>query len=177
MTEHKPWKLPQTRMYLKTAEWGFGQIVTHKLSGAAFRFHLIGTLAALRAVQHALRAHDRKLSPQHSAVISEWWAAHRNFTKFPELRFIKESRDLILKAGAFKAYAIDTESGIGEGSNRTVTRTDYELVYYVGGKRRDLAERIRAALDWCDAELSKLEAKLPDIKPQRKSPAETRTRV
>ena len=69
--------------------------MTHKLSGAAFRFHLIGTLAALRAVQHALRAHDRKLSPQHN---------------------------------------------------------------------------VRAALDWCDAELSKLEARLPDIEPPKKKP-------
>jgi hypothetical protein len=60
-----------------------------------FLFFTVGILAALRAVQHALLNHDSTLSTEQKS------------TPFngPEITFIKNSRDLILKAGAFPAYA------------------------------------------------------------------------
>jgi hypothetical protein len=55
-----------------------------------------------------------------------------------------------------------------------VTRMDYDLAYYDlayydrDGVRHDLAKEIRATLQWCEAELNKLEAALPDIdRPER----------
>ena len=48
----EPRKLPQARMYLKSAQWGFDELLAKKLSDYAFRFYLIGILASLRAVQH-----------------------------------------------------------------------------------------------------------------------------
>jgi hypothetical protein len=58
-----PRKLPQARMYLKSARWGFDRLLEKMPSGYEYRFYMIGILAALRAVQHSLYAHDRKLSP------------------------------------------------------------------------------------------------------------------
>ena len=51
-------KLPQARMYLQAAQWGFDELLTKQLSEHAFRFYLIGILAGLGAVQHALMNHD-----------------------------------------------------------------------------------------------------------------------
>ena len=42
----------------------------------------------------------------------------------PEIMFIKRSRDLILKEGAFEAYATRTESGIGEASTSKLRQRD-----------------------------------------------------
>ena len=152
-------KLPQARMYLQAAQWGFDELLTKQLSEHAFRFHLIGILASLRAVQHALMNHDSTLSDEHKRVVNDWLQATPLST--PELDFIRKSRDLILKRGSFESYAIVTESSTGEGPNIEITGTSYELAYYEAGKRRDLAKEIRRAVDWCDRELTAIEAKLP----------------
>jgi hypothetical protein len=55
-------------MYLKSAQWGFDELLTKKLSGYAFRFYSIGILASLRAVQHALMNHDSTLSDEHGCM-------------------------------------------------------------------------------------------------------------
>ena len=81
----------------------------------------------------------------------------------PEITFIKRSRDLILKEGAFEAYATRTQSGIGEGSNYQITAEGYDTAYYVNGQRRDLIEDMRAAVAWCDKELKGIEAQVPKI--------------
>jgi hypothetical protein len=79
-----------------------------------------------------------------------------------ELHFIRTARDRILKRGSFKSYAIFTESSTGEKPNLEITKTSYELKYYdEAGKRHDLEEEIRRAIDWCDRELTAIEAKLP----------------
>jgi hypothetical protein len=49
-------KLPQARMYLKSARWGFDRLQEQMPSGYEYRFYMIGILAALRAVQHSLYA-------------------------------------------------------------------------------------------------------------------------
>jgi hypothetical protein len=77
--------------------------------------------------------------------------------------FIKESRDRILKGGAFVAYATRSESGIGEGENYEITSEDYEAVYYVDGKRRDLIADMWAAADWCESQLADLDNEVPGI--------------
>ena len=79
-----------------------------------------------------------------------------------ELHFIQTSRNLLLKRGAFPAFAINSEASIGEGSNLTITGTSYELAYYdEADERQDLEEAIRGAIRWCDRELTAIEAKLP----------------
>jgi hypothetical protein len=153
-------KLPQARMYFEAAQWGFDELLTKKLQGRAFQLYLIGILASLRAVQHSLRDHDSKLSDEHKRVVDEWWKATPLST--PELDFIRTSRDLLLKRGTFNSYAIVSESSIGEGPNREITSTGYELAYYdEAGKRHDLEEAIRGAINWCDRELTAIEKKLP----------------
>src|SRR5262245_39789107 len=124
-------KLPQARMYLKSAQWGFEQLIARQLSGYAFRFHLIGILASLRAVQHSLKQHDAKLSGHHKRVIDEWWKRTAPQT-VPELKFIKTARDLILKEGAFRAYASKSEPGISvpPERERLPDERDYDLAYY-----------------------------------------------
>jgi hypothetical protein len=106
MTERK---LPQARLYLKSAQWGIGQLVDGRLGGYPFRFHIIGILASLRAVQHALFNADATISTEHRKVIDEWWNDPR-VKNSRELSFIKTARDLILKEGAFDASATATES-------------------------------------------------------------------
>jgi hypothetical protein len=73
----------------------------HQRSGDAFCFHIIGILASLRAVQHALRNHDAKISQEHKRVIDEWWNDQR-VKSSADLTFIKTARDLILKGGLFR---------------------------------------------------------------------------
>jgi hypothetical protein len=120
---------------------------------------MIGILASLRAVQHALLNHDKYISPAHGQVIDAW---RKSTTRDgPELSFIASARNLILKEGAFDAYATRTESSIGEGCNYTVTAEDYDLVYYDGLERRDLLADLRGAVAWCERELADIEAKLP----------------
>ena len=153
-------KLPQARMYLQAAQWGFDELLTKQLSEHAFRFYLIGILASLRAVQHALMNHDSTLSDEHMRVVKDWLQATPLST--PELDFIRKSRDLILKRGSFESYAIVTESSTGEEPNIEITGTSYELAYYdEAGERHDLEKEIRRAVDWCDRELTSIEAKLP----------------
>jgi hypothetical protein len=153
-------KLPQARMYLQSAQWGFNELLTKQLSGHAFRFYLIGILASLRAVQHALMNHDNTLSDEHKRVVEDWCQATPLST--PELDFIRTSRDLILKRGSFRGYAIFTESSTGEELNKEITGTSYELAYYdEASERHDLEKEIRRAVDWCDRELTAIEAKLP----------------
>jgi hypothetical protein len=154
-------KLPQARMYYKIAAYGVEHMVSERLEDNAFRLHLVGILASLRAVQHALRSHDAKRSESHKRVIEAWW--HTTPVDTPELKFIILSRNLILKEGSFPAFATSSESSIGEGSNLTRTGYDYDLAYYdETGERHDLLAALRKALVWCDRELGAIEAKLPE---------------
>ena len=160
----EPRELPklQARTYLKAALWGFDELLTKRLQGRAFHLYLIGILASLRAVQHSLKSHDSTLSDEHKRVVDEWWKATPLST--PELDFIRTSRDLLLKRGTFNGYAIVSESSIGEGPNREITSTGYELAYYdEAGTRHDLEEAIRGAINWCDRELTAIEEKLPPV--------------
>jgi hypothetical protein len=148
-------------MYLRAAQWGFDELLAKQLSDTAFVFYLIGILASLRAVQHALMNHDSTLSDKHKRVVNEWCQATPLST--PGLHFIRTSRDLILKRGSFKGYAINTESSTGEEPNVEITGTGYELAYYdEAGERHDLEKEIRRAVDWCDQKLTAIEAKLLD---------------
>src|SRR5439155_27146048 len=106
-------KLPQARMYWRSAQWGFEALLQEKLSGYGYRFYVIGILSALRAVQHSLNAHDRNLSPKHREVISAWWEKTADDADIPDLRFIRTARNQVLKAGAFNSYAGQPETGIG----------------------------------------------------------------
>ena len=154
-------KLPQARMYFEAAQWGFDELLAKKLQGKPFRFYLIGILASLRAVQHALENYESKLSDDHKRVIDEWWQDTK-LLKPPQLDFIQKARNRILKRGAFEGYAIVSESSTGEGSNREITGTGYELAYYdEANKRHDLEKEIRDAIKWCDRELTAIEEKLP----------------
>jgi hypothetical protein len=153
-------KLLQARFYLRLARWGVDQLVDGRLMGEPLGFHIIGILASLRAVQHALRNHDAKLSLEHKRVIDEWWNDQR-VMESADWKFIKTARDLILKEGLFKAYATLTESGIGEGKNYTVTRVDYDLSYWMNRERYPLQSAIENAINWCERELAKIEARLP----------------
>ena len=147
-------------MYLQSAKWGFDELLTKQLSGDAFCFYLLGILASLRAVQHALMNSDCTLSDEHKRAVKDWCQATPLTT--PELHFIRTSRDLLLKRGSFEGYAIVTESSTGEEPNREITGTSYELAYYDEARERhDLKEEIRRAVDWCDRELTAIEAKLP----------------
>ena len=148
---------------MRAAQWAFDELLAKRLTDTAFVFYLIGILASLRAVQHALKAADSTLSEDHKRVIEEWWRATPLLsTPTSELHFIQTSRNLILKAGAFPAFAIYTESSTGEEPNIEITGTSYELAYYdKAGKRQDLEKAIRRAVDWCDRELTAIEAKLP----------------
>ena len=75
--------------------------------------------------------------------------------------FIKNARDLILKAGSFDSYASYSESATGEGDDLQITGTDYDLAYYdEAGERHDLKEAIESALNWCDRELTQIESQI-----------------
>jgi uncharacterized membrane protein (DUF106 family) len=81
-------KLPQARMYFEAAQWGFEELLAKKLQRKPFRFYLIGILASLRAVQHALMNYESKLSDDHKRVIDEWWRV-TSLSKPPQLDFIR----------------------------------------------------------------------------------------
>jgi hypothetical protein len=132
------------------------------LVGKAAIFHIIGVIAILRAVPHALMNHDRALSSQHEVVISHWMRATSAWRDIPALAFLKRARDLVLKGADFEGYAIHSESGIGEDQNRRITDEVYELSYYLDGERRDLEADIQSAIKWLDAELTGIESQLPD---------------
>jgi hypothetical protein len=154
-------KLPQSSYYLRAAKYGIDALLKERPMDEGFLFYAVGILASLRAVQHALLNHDRTLSPEHERVIGVW----KNSTPLdgPEIAFIKNSRDLILKGGAFEAYATYSFGGTGEGDNFQITHDSYDTAYYVDGDRRSLIEDMRAAAAWCERELSIIEAQVPAI--------------
>jgi hypothetical protein len=80
-----------------------------------------------------------------------------------EISFIKKSRDLILKAGAFPAGAgFRLAEFDSDGTMRRVPRR-WEAYYFVDGKSRDLIADMRGAADWCEAQLSTIERDVPVI--------------
>jgi hypothetical protein len=154
-------KLPQSRYYLMAAQYGIKELLSRRPMSEGFLFFSVGILASLRAVQHALLNHDSTLSDQHKAVIEAW--KERTPMDGAEITFIKTSRDLILKAGSFRAYATRSHGGIGEGANYQITQEGYDTAYYIGDQRRDLIDDMRAAVAWCDGELTSIEAQVPAI--------------
>jgi hypothetical protein len=54
---------------------------------------------ALRRNGRFAYAHDRNLSSTHKKIIETWWKKTSNRELYPYLGFIKNARDLILKAG------------------------------------------------------------------------------
>jgi hypothetical protein len=112
---------------------GFAELIDRKYSGYAFRFFLIEILTSLRAVQHALRKHDRSTSLLHGKVIDEWWNDPKTIAS-AEWSFIKTSRDRILKIG-FQADATHIPSAIGKGPTYKVTGESYELAYNTNGEK------------------------------------------
>ena len=137
-------------MYLKAAQWGIDALLKEKPHGYQFRFYIIGVLASLRAVQHALLNHDATLSSVHRKVIDEW-RNDPHIKTSRELAFIKMARDLILKEGNFSAWAASSE-----------TEGDYDLSYWIGEERYDLLADLRSAETWCERELTSIAAKLPE---------------
>jgi hypothetical protein len=110
-------------------------------------------------------SHDRNLSPEHELVIAKWKEKTSDFKLIPDLLFIKTARDQILKEGSFDGYAGHTESADGEGTNLVVTRTDYDLFYYLDkdDERHDLKAAIQSALKWCEEELAGMEAEISQM--------------
>ena len=124
-------------------------------------FLVAGILACLRAVQHSLLNHDHKLSREHKAAIDEW--KKRTPMNGKEISFIKNSRDLILKAGAFPGgTGFRLAEFDPEGRMRPVQKR-WEAYYFVDDKPRDLIGDMRSAADWCEAQLSAIEAHVPAI--------------
>jgi hypothetical protein len=120
-------------------------------------FLVAGILACLRAVQHSLLNHDRRLSPEHKAAIDEWKK------RTPIDSFIKNSRDLILKEGTFRGGAgFRLAEFDPDGTMRRVPKR-WEAYYLVDGKPRDLIADMRAAADRCEAQLSAIEPHVPII--------------
>jgi hypothetical protein len=159
--ERSPTKLPQARLYLRASKWGFDQMVEHCHQGAAYVFHIIGTLTLLRSVPLALYSHDRKISATHEAVITEWWSRMKPATS-SELHFLKRVRDVALHDGALNTVAVSSSAMIGGGPESEVWSRDYEVEFVDGDERHDLLAKLREIFDWVDAQLSEIEAKLPD---------------
>lgn len=154
-------KLPQSRYYLRAANYGIESLTSLKPMSEALLFFTVGILASLRTVQHSLFNHDSTLSPRHKEVIEEW--KRSTSMDGPEITFIKTSRDFILKGGAFEAYAGIRQGGTFEAEHFEASRESYEIGYYVGERRRDLMADMRSAAEWCDRELTAIEAKIPGI--------------
>jgi len=116
-------------------------------------FFVAGILAWLRAIQHSLLNHDRRLSPEHKAAIDEWEK------RTPIDSFIKNSRDLgAFPGGAgFRLAEFDPD-----GTMRCIPKR-WEAYYLVDGKHRDLIADMRAAADRCEAQLSTIEPHVPII--------------
>ena len=124
-------------------------------------FLVAGILACLRAVQHALKHHDRELSLEHQAAIDAWFK--RTPMDGKEISFIKKSRDLILKEAAFPGGAgFRLAEFEPNGTMKRVPRR-WEAFYFVAGKHRDLIADMRAAADWCETQLSTIELHVPII--------------
>ncbi len=126
-----------------------------------FLFLVAGILACLRAVQHTLVNHDGKLSKKHKAIIDEWWESTRRMDG-EEIKFIRRSRDFILKEGVFQGSAGFRREYVQDG---TIWRASegWAACYFVDGQHRDLIADMRAAADWCEIQLSTLEPHLPVI--------------
>jgi hypothetical protein len=161
-------KLPQSRHYLRAARYGLEEIAKRQPMDAGFMFFVVGILASLRAVQHALLNADSTLSPTHKAVIEQW--KRDTPMNGPEISFIKSSRDLLLKAGAFEAYAGFRQGFYDDAGRFARTPPLYEIGYYVDGKRRDLLDDMRNAAEWCEEQLSSIEQKVRHI-PRAGDPA------
>jgi hypothetical protein len=147
--------------YLRAARWRIDEIVRRKPTDAGFMFHIVGILASLRAVQHSLINADSKLSPTHKVVITDW--LRNTPMSGTEISFIKSSRDLLLKGGAFEAYAGHRQGFFDDAMKFVRTEPVYEVGYYTDGKRRDLIADMRGAADWCDRQLTEIEMKVPHI--------------
>jgi hypothetical protein len=161
LAERPRTKLPQARHYLRAARWGFDQMVKRRHIGSAFVFHNVGILTMLRSVPFALYHRDRTLSPAHEAVIGEWWALTQPTTT-PFLFFLKRARDIALHEGALNSIAVKSEGRTGEGRNAIVHSRDYAVDLIDGDERHDLLAKLREIFDWFEAQLSRIEAQLPD---------------
>jgi hypothetical protein len=147
-------KLPYTRKYLRAARFGLDALFDQKPIGPDHLFYVIGLLATLRACQHVLINRDRKLSPRHEEVIG-LWRTKDHLKQVPELRFIAEARNTLLKDGSFPSHATRSEA------SWETDVVDYEMAHYLGGERRDFETDVRAAFDWFERQLAEIEAKLP----------------
>jgi hypothetical protein len=160
MTERNR-RLPQSTNYLRAARAGIQMLEEQKPMDDRLLFLVLGILASLRAVQHSLLNHDRTLSPAHIAAVDDW--KKRTPMDGKEISFIKNSRDLVLKAGAFPGGAgFRSAEFDADGTMRPVPRR-WEAYYLVDGKHRDLIADMRTAADWCEAQLSKIEPHVPVI--------------
>jgi hypothetical protein len=160
MTERNR-KLPQSTNYLRAARAGIQVLEEQKPMDDRLLFFVVGILASLRAVQHSLLNHDRTLSPQHKATIDDW--KKRTPMDGKEISFIKNSRDLVLKAGAFPGGAgFRMAEFDADGTMRPVPKR-WEAYYLADGKHRDLIADMRTAADWCEAQLSTIELQVPAI--------------
>jgi len=153
--------LPQSQMYLTVANWGIDSMVSERPLGTAFRFHVVGILASLRAVQHALMNHDSTLSDKHRELVSAW-KKNTPMDGF-EINFITTSRNDSLKGGFFDAYAIKGESGTGSGGNYVITEERYDTFYDKDGETRDLIADMQSSAKWCKKQLASISAQLPKM--------------
>jgi hypothetical protein len=160
MTERNR-KLPQSTNYLRAARAGIQVLEEQKPMDDRLLVFVVGILASLRAVQHSLFNHDRTLSPRHKATIDDW--KKRTPMDGKEISFIKNSRDLVLKAGAFPGGAgFRMAEFDADGTMRPVPKR-WEAYYLADGKHRDLIADMRAAADWCEEQLSTIELHVPAI--------------
>jgi hypothetical protein len=151
-------KLPQSTYYLRAARAGIQMLDQQEPMDERYLFLVIGILASLRAVQHMLLNHDRKLSPEHEAAVAAWKK------RAPKNSFIENSRNLILKEGTFPGAAGFRLAVFDpNGTMRPVPRR-WEAYYFDDDdKLRDLIADMRAAADWCEAQLSSIEPHVPPI--------------
>src|SRR5262249_11044883 len=126
MTPHEVPKLPQARMYLRAAQWAFDELLAKRLEGTAFVFYLIGILASLRAVQHALKTADSTLSDDHKRVIEEWWRATQP-PSTPELPFYSKFTQSYFEGWCISRlcylHAIFDRRGLEPPNHRNEVRT------------------------------------------------------
>jgi hypothetical protein len=150
-------KLPQSTNYLRAARAGIQMLEQQEPVDDRYLFLTIGILASLRAVQHTLLNHDRELSPQHRTAVDAWKKGT------PKNSFIENSRNLILKEGTFPGGAgFRLAEFDPDGTMRRVPRR-WEAYHLVDGKPLDLIADMRAAADWCEAQLSSIEPHVPAI--------------
>jgi hypothetical protein len=131
-------KLPQSTYYLRAARAGIQMLEQQEPMDDRLLFLVAGILACLRAVQHALLNHDHDLSPQHKAAIDEW--KKRTPMSGKEISFIKNSRDLILKEGAFPGGAgfrwVESVPNVAHVGNKIAIFAANEIVRFPASLRR-----------------------------------------